>query len=299
MVSRERPTGSWPVPPRRTACPGRSRTAGWCAAAAPPPRYRPGPRGQPGALRARYFHARRKRGPGRRAEYQLADRPAARPGQVQQRRRIRGAGDPGRAAAAEQVVGAVLSSESQVELADTWKVDPPRQAADETVERRAGHGHRGGGNAEQLGGRQLESPGEQLACLRTGCGRGRGGLLAEGVDRRRRLGTRGIFGRLQVAGHLHARYQHVGEAGAGAPATTLLAAEMVTRSQFVAPGRTGSACTAPVSARSVLTLPAAVLTRTRVATERSGSSTSSWMPIVDGRSSVRSKLIWIHWPTGV
>ena len=85
----------------------------------------------------------------------------------------------------------------------------------------------------------------------------------------------------------------------GAPGSTLPAAVMVTRSQFVAPGRTRSACTAPVPARSVLTLPAAVLTRTRVATERSGSSTSNWMPIVPGRSRVRLKLIWIHWPTGV
>ena len=87
--------------------------------------------------------------------------------------------------------------------------------------------------------------------------------------------------------------------GAGMPAVTLLAPVMVIRSQLVGPGRTLS-CWVGVGRRGDRgTLPAAVLTLTWFAMDRLKPSSSSWMPMLDGRSSVWSKVIWIHWPTGV
>lgn len=71
------------------------------------------------------------------------------------------------------------------------------------------------------------------------------------------------------------------------------------RSQPVRPGTTCSGWTAPVAATPVVAVPAAVDTRSTLAISRSVLSSSRRIPTLGGRSSGRSKVIWIHCPTGV
>src|ERR1700719_1999187 len=85
----------------------------------------------------------------------------------------------------------------------------------------------------------------------------------------------------------------------GEPAMTLLAPAIVTRSHLVGPAAAPSGCTEPSGSMVVVTLPAAVLTWSWLATGRLDPSLSSWTPMRAGIRTVRLKLIWIHWPTGV
>ena len=85
----------------------------------------------------------------------------------------------------------------------------------------------------------------------------------------------------------------------GLPRTTRPAPAIVMRSQRVRPGTTFSGWTAPVAATRVVTLPAAVDTRSTLAISRSVLSSSRRIPTRAGRSSGPEKVIWIHCPTGV
>ena len=70
------------------------------------------------------------------------------------------------------------------------------------------------------------------------------------------------------------------------------------RSQLVRPGTTFSGWTAPVAATRVVTLPAAVDTRSRLAISRVVLSSSRRIPMLAGRSRWPAKPIWIHCFTG-
>src|SRR5581483_1003686 len=83
------------------------------------------------------------------------------------------------------------------------------------------------------------------------------------------------------------------------PDTRRLAPVIVIRSELVSPGLTRSCWTPPVAATWVVTLPAAVETRSELAISLAGLSSSMRLPTVAGSRIGWSKLIWFHCPTGV
>ena len=84
----------------------------------------------------------------------------------------------------------------------------------------------------------------------------------------------------------------------GYPRWTRRAPAIVMRSQLVRPGTTFSGWIAPVAATLVVTLPAAVDTRSRLAISRVVLSSSRRIRMLAGRSAPSAKPIWIHCFTG-